>query len=66
MVLTGSGRIREFVEMAIEPRIQRALQARKITGIPLSWWRDHWGMGEFLGKGFGRLWYAEYPEPEKK
>lgn len=59
VVLTG-GRIREFVEMAEPAALRRALGASKVTGIPMTWWRDSRFMGEFLGRGFGRLWYAEY------
>lgn len=61
VVLTG-GRIREFVELAAVDSvlIGRALHASRITGIPVTWWRDARLMGEFLGQGFGRFWYAEY------
>lgn len=59
VVLTG-GRIVEFVELVDPPALRRVLQANKITGIPVTWWRDARFMGEFLGQGFGRLWYAEY------
>lgn len=60
MVLTG-GRIREFVEIVADSALLgRAITASKITGIPVSQWRDARLMGEFLGQGFGRFWYAEY------
>lgn len=61
VVLTG-GRITEFVDLLDPIPMERVLQASKITGIPVTWWRDVRLMGEFLGRGFGRLWYAEYSQ----
>ncbi len=65
VVLTGR-RIRQFLELAASDvpdasALSRAFGASRITGIPVSWWRDGCFMGDFLGRGFGRLWYAEYP-----